>query len=399
MPAVAFHAVAKRYRLYSSPWHRLRDMLLRRSSHDERWALRDVSFAVGRGETVAIIGRNGAGKSTLLRLIASGRAPTAGHVSVDGRVGALLELGTGFQPEWSGRENVLFQLRLRGTRPTDVRARLLEIERFAGIGSYFDQPLRTYSSGMAIRVAFATAALVDCDIFIIDEALAVGDAAFVRKCYAQIERMKERGVTILFVTHRLDLVPQLCTRGIVLDDGRVAFDGSAKDAIDHYFARLFSLTGSQGPEGGEADAAGAGAEFRMGVGGARIETIRAIDVRHRQAGGTASFEVDLRFDVAVAEPIAGFSLRTAEGVLLYATNTAMLGTPLAAAAAGSRLTIRIDCPLPFPAGLLFADFAIGEASGGDLRIFDGRMSAARVEIEGGRPVWGLVDAGAVIGPV
>jgi ABC-type polysaccharide/polyol phosphate transport system ATPase subunit len=388
-PAIVLDKVSKRYPLYSSPRHRLRDLLLRRSS-GEHWALRDVDLKVARGETVGIVGGNGAGKSTLLGLVAGTTAATHGTVAVDGRVAALLELGAGFHPDWTGRQNAEFHMRLRGATRRETLALVDGVEAFADIGDYFDQPLRACSSGMAMRIAFAAAVAIEPDIIVVDEALAVGDASFQHKCFKRLAEFQAHGVTILLVTHRLDLIPQMCGRAILLDGGRIAFDGPPGETVARYVDLLLSAgrgAGAPDPEG---------LEFRSGSGEAEIAAVRVRDARGAAtlsfaAGETASFTVHLRFRDAVERPVLGFALRTVENVVLYAVNSDMLGKTLPAAAAAEELEVRIGCSLRLPAGPVFADFTIASMAEGELRILDARLSMLKLDVRSARSVFGLVD--------
>jgi lipopolysaccharide transport system ATP-binding protein len=393
-PAIVLDKVSKRYPLYSSPRHRLRDVLLRRSS-GEHWALRDVSLEVAPGETVGIMGGNGAGKSTLLGLVAGASSATRGAVRVAGKVAALLELGAGFHPEWTGRQNAEFHMRLRGASRREAIALVQEVEEFADIGEYFDQPLRACSSGMAMRIAFAAAVAIEPDIILVDEALAVGDASFQHKCFKRLAEFRAHGVTTLLVTHRLDLIPQLCDRGILLDGGRLAFEGSPGQAVARYVDLLLSggqAAGSPDPEG---------LEYRTGTGEAQIESVRVANARGEEslsfaAGDTASFTVRIRFRDSVERPLLGFSLRTVENVVLYGTSSDLIAPPLPSAQAGEVREIRIDCSLPLPAGSVFADFTIGTWSGGEPKLFDARMSMLRLEMRSSRSFAGLVDLAATL---
>ncbi|HEX8573634.1 MAG TPA: ABC transporter ATP-binding protein [Allosphingosinicella sp.] len=393
-PAIVLDNVSKRYPLYSSPRHRLRDLLLRRSA-GEHWALRDVDLEVAPGETVGIVGGNGAGKSTLLALVAGATAATRGSVRAEGRVAALLELGAGFHPDWTGRQNSEFHMRLRGASRREALALVDSVEDFADIGEYFDQPLRACSSGMAMRIAFAAAVAIEPDIVLVDEALAVGDASFQHKCFKRLAEFQAHGVTTLLVTHRLDLIPQLCGRAILLDGGRIAFDGPPGQAV----ARYVDLLLSGGRAAGEPDPEGL--ESRTGTGEAEIESVRVRNSRGEEslafsAGEAASFAVTIRFRDPIERPLLGFSLRTVENVVLYSVNSDMLARPLAAAAAGERREVRIDCSLPLPAGSVFADFTVATATGADPRFLDARMSMLRLEVRSDRSFGGLIDLGATL---
>lgn len=221
--AVRAVGLSKVYRLYERPSERLRQIFWRNRSSAGRafWALREVSFELKRGETLGILGRNGAGKSTLLQLICGTMQPSAGRVEVHGRVAALLELGAGFNPEFTGRENVFLNAALLGIPEAETRARFDDIVAFAGLREFIDQPVKTYSSGMYVRLAFAVATAFEPDILVIDEALSVGDGAFARRSFERIMQFKARGATILFCSHALYHIDALCDRALWLDQGRV----------------------------------------------------------------------------------------------------------------------------------------------------------------------------------
>ncbi|MFY8092413.1 MAG: ABC transporter ATP-binding protein [Niveispirillum sp.] len=236
--AVRVDGVGKCYAIYRSPADRMKQMFWPwRRFHEEYWALRDVTLHVAKGQTVGILGRNGAGKSTLLQLITGTLSPTLGQVEVGGRVAALLELGAGFNPEFTGRENVYLAASLLGLTETQIKQRFDAITAFAGIGDFLDQPVKLYSSGMYSRLAFAVAAHVDADILIIDEILAVGDAAFTQKCMRFIDDFKKRG-TILFVSHDAGAMAKLCDRILWLDGGGVRMEGPPKDVLEAYMAAI-----------------------------------------------------------------------------------------------------------------------------------------------------------------
>ncbi len=245
--------LAKRYEIYTQPADRLKQMVLPRLQRfmhrpvrgyfHEFWALRDVSFDVHRGETVGIVGRNGSGKSTLLQIICGTLTPTLGQVSVHGRVAALLELGSGFNPEFTGRENAYLNATVLGLSREEIDARFEDIVAFADIGEFIEQPVKTYSSGMYIRLAFAVAINVTPDILVVDEALSVGDELFQRKCFSRIEAIRENGATILFVSHAANAVVELCDRAILVDAGEMLAQGQPKKIINDYHRLLYSPTG------------------------------------------------------------------------------------------------------------------------------------------------------------
>ena len=230
--------VGKCYEMYSAPHYRLFQTLFhgRRQFYKEFWALSDISFEVKRGECVGIIGRNGSGKSTLLQIIAGTLAPTSGNVEVNGRVSALLELGSGFNPEFTGRENVYMNGAILGLSKAQINEKFDEIAAFADIGEFIEQPVKIYSSGMMVRLAFATAINVDPDILIVDEALSVGDMFFQAKCMVKIKSIiEDKGMTLLFVSHDTGAVKALCQKAILLDSGKVVCDSDAGVAVEKYF--------------------------------------------------------------------------------------------------------------------------------------------------------------------
>jgi lipopolysaccharide transport system ATP-binding protein len=248
--------LSKRYEIYKTPRDRLKQLVLPRLHHTinnagvamrvakprpspeyfrEFWALRDVSFNVRRGETLGIIGRNGSGKSTLLQILAGTLTPTAGEVEVNGRVAALLELGSGFNPEFSGRENVYLNGRILGLSQREIEERYDQIVEFADIGEFIEQPVMTYSSGMFVRLAFAVQAHIDASIIIIDEALAVGDVFFRKKCYTRLEQLRDAGTAILLVSHSMPDIEQYCERAVLLDHGVTQFIGPSSEAAKHYY--------------------------------------------------------------------------------------------------------------------------------------------------------------------
>lgn len=248
--AIVVAGLGKCYHIYENPRDRLKQFvtprlsrLARRRPRDyfrEFWALRDVSFEVRRGEVMGIVGRNGSGKSTLLQMICGTLSPTTGSVRTHGRIAALLELGSGFNPEFTGRENVYLNAAVLGLDTGEIDRRFDAIVAFADIGPFIDQPVKTYSSGMAVRLAFSVAINVDPEILVVDEALAVGDELFQRKCFARIEEIRSRGATILFVSHSGGTVVELCDRAVLLDSGEMLAIGRPKDVVSRYQKLLYS---------------------------------------------------------------------------------------------------------------------------------------------------------------
>ncbi len=306
---IAVRGLGKRYEIYAQPRDRLLQSLFRgrRQFFQEFWALSDVSFDVARGETVGIIGRNGSGKSTLLQLIAGTLTPTTGTVSVRGRVAALLELGSGFNPEFSGRENVFLNGAILGLPRSEIAARLGTIVGFAGLEEFIDRPVKTYSSGMLMRLAFSVAVNVEPDVLIVDEALAVGDTAFQLKCLERLERLTTSGVTLLFVSHDTALVKSFCARALYLERGRLKAEGRP-DVMTELYA--LDIRQSEGAQVGKPVVlkpfVGSGEGIAFGTGEGRIVSAAFCSTgttRARSAyGDDLAFDVAVEFAADVAQP-------------------------------------------------------------------------------------------------
>lgn len=244
--AIDIQNVSKCYRRYHHPVDRLRELILpHKPRGQEFWALSDISFQIGRGESLGILGQNGSGKSTLLQIITNTLTPSTGTVDVSGQVSALLELGSGFNPDFTGLQNVMINGRILGFSQREVEAKLDEIIEFAEIGDFIGQPVHTYSSGMFVRLAFAAAVVWEPDILIVDEALAVGDIFFQQKCFERIKTLHEKGVTLLFVSHDIKSILTLCDRAIVLDHGKLVYIGNSAEAVDQYRENYYSQVGTK----------------------------------------------------------------------------------------------------------------------------------------------------------
>jgi len=237
--AISLKNVSKCFKRYARPVDRLKEILLPgKSRADVFWALQDINMELLKGETIGIVGQNGSGKSTLLQIIAGTLTPTTGEVKVNGRLSALLELGSGFNPEFTGRQNVFFNGRLLGLSQNEIETKFEQIAAFADIGDFLEQPVKTYSSGMYVRLAFSVAINVDPDILIVDEALAVGDARFQQRCMTRINQLRNQGVTVLFVSHDAEAIKRLCDYAVVLEKGKVVNRGSAQDMVSWYLALM-----------------------------------------------------------------------------------------------------------------------------------------------------------------
>jgi ABC-type polysaccharide/polyol phosphate transport system ATPase subunit len=320
--AVRAESVSRRFRVEATEARTLKELVLARGRGraTDVWALRDVSFAIEPGEAVGLVGRNGSGKTTLLKLVSGILKPTGGTLAVDGLVGSLLELGAGFHPDFSGRENVFLNGAIHGLSRTQVRERMDEIVSFAGLEEAIDLPVRTYSSGMTMRLGFAIAAHVEADLLLLDEVFAVGDEAFQRKCFGKIFEFKQRGGTIVFVSHDASAVERLCDRAILLRHGRVEFDGPTHDAIVRYHRLLAE----------EEDPAERGAGLReWGSGEARIEAVELLgaDGEPRAqflAGEGATLRLRVSAERPLPPPRLSWELR-GEGGILLAAGLAELG--------------------------------------------------------------------------
>ncbi|NBD31655.1 MAG: ATP-binding cassette domain-containing protein [Cyanobacteria bacterium] len=239
--AVSLENVSKCFKRYAHPAGRLKDLLFPNHSRaDQFWALRDINLAIPRGETWGLVGRNGSGKSTLLQILVGTLTATSGNVTVAGRISALLELGSGFNPEFTGRQNVFFNGKILGLNRQEIAAKFDEIAAFADIGDFIDQPVKSYSSGMFVRLAFAVATSVEPDILVVDEALAVGDEVFQRKCFARIQNIQERGGTVLFVSHSARSIIELCNAAVLLDQGELLLQGTPKFIVSKYHKLIYA---------------------------------------------------------------------------------------------------------------------------------------------------------------
>ena len=306
---ISVRGLGKRYEIYAQPRDRLLQSLFRgrRQFFQEFWALADISLDVMRGETVGIIGRNGSGKSTLLQLIAGTLTPTTGAVEVRGRVAALLELGSGFNPEFSGRENVFLNGAILGLPRSEIEARLPEIVGFSSLEEFIDRPVKTYSSGMLMRLAFSVAVNVEPDILIIDEALAVGDIAFQLKCIERLERLTKSGVTLLFVSHDTALVKTFCQRALYLERGRLRAMGTPDVVTELYALDIRQAEGAQvgrpvalKPFVGERDGIAFGTDEGRIV--ATAFTATGSTRASSDYGNDLEFDVDVEFTPAVSQP-------------------------------------------------------------------------------------------------
>lgn len=332
--AIDVRNVGKCYNIYDKPQDRLKQSLWRgqKQFYREFWALRDVSFSIKRGESVGIIGRNGSGKSTLLQLIAGTLTPSSGEILIQGRVAALLELGSGFNPEFTGRENVFLSGAIMGIPHHQTVACFDEIAAFADIGSYIDQPVKTYSSGMFARLAFAVAVCVQPDILIVDEILSVGDMAFQQKCINRLREMRENGLTLLFVSHSADTVKSICQCGLFLIEGRQVYWGHAEQAVNLYYnfireqtnkEAIKSQTDIQKTIAFQSKVAGM---MRYGTGHVQIQKVELLDeadapCRAFRFGSTVTLVAHLQSFIDLENLSVSFLVRDATGIDIAGTTT------------------------------------------------------------------------------
>ena len=338
--------VSKLYRLYRRPADRLRELLPGTApAHRDFWALRDISFEVERGETLGLVGPNGCGKSTLLQMVSGILQPTMGRVVTRGRIAALLELGAGFNPEFSGRENVYLNGEIMGLSRGEIERAMPSIEAFAEIGEFMERPVKEYSSGMYVRLAFSTAIHVDPEILIVDEALAVVDAVFANRCVRKFQELRERKITVLFVSHDLGLVKQLSDRAILLLNGRMEAQGTPNDVINRYIGLVLER---QAPD--TARQKQLRSSFRHGDGTSEIVGIQMLNARGEETASIASGEpvtvrVQARFHRAVSDPMVGILVRTRIGMDVYGTNTRIEHAELGDFEAGALLEVdfQMEC--------------------------------------------------------
>lgn len=336
--------LGKAYRSYASEWMRVaRWFYLPVKARDEHWVLRNINFSLGAGEAVGIVGENGAGKSTLLKMITGTLQPTEGEVVLGGRVSAILELGMGFNPELTGRQNARHSAGLMGFGLEQVDAVIDDIESFAEIGEYFDEPVRTYSSGMQMRVAFAVATAFRPEILIVDEALSVGDAYFQHKSFARIREFQERGTSLLIVSHDRGAIQGLCSRAILLEGGRVTKDGRPEEVMDFYNAMIAEKENAtlqlKPLEDGSV-------QTLSGTGEVRTEEIVLLNSQGKPAefvdvGEEVTLRVTARTFAPIPRLVFGYGIRNRLGQVMYGTNTQLMSRVLSDVPEGAVLTFEV----------------------------------------------------------
>lgn len=357
-PVLRVEGVSKQYRIYNQAADRLKEMatLGRWKTHREFWALRDISFEVEPGTTFGIVGPNGCGKSTLLQIVAGTLQPTLGNVWRSGRTSALLELGAGFNPEFTGIENVFMSASLMGFSHAETAAMLPAIELFAEIGDFIHQPVKTYSSGMYVRLAFASAISVMPQILIVDEALAVGDAVFQHRCMRRIREMQESGMTILLVSHDPNAIRALCSQALLLHEGRMEALGKPTDVLNRYqkliMARERAYEENQPPEEivELENTPPPTFTYRHGDGSAAITSVTLLNASGQrvelvESGEGVTVRIRVQFPEAVEAPVCGFLIRNRHGIHIYGTNTDLQQVHLGPVQRGESIEVsfNFDC--------------------------------------------------------
>jgi ABC-type polysaccharide/polyol phosphate transport system ATPase subunit len=409
--------LSKCYKIYAKPYYRLKQMIVPRlkkcfgllgeaSSYGlDFWAVRDISFEIKRGETVGILGKNGSGKSTLLQLICGTLNPTSGLVNVNGRIAALLELGSGFNPDFTGRENVYLNGAICGFTKDQISKKFSEIEEFADIGDFINHPVKTYSSGMFVRLAFAVQIMLEPEILVIDEALAVGDAGFQLKCMMRMKRLQESGVTILFVSHDTGSMIRLCNRVILLDHGVIKADSAnileVVKMYDRITRNMPNLASDSEPTRFTIDYAkelGGITETRLGSNEASYHKVDFFD----EDGDTRSvFEAGDFINISALiyssrhfpSVVSGFTLKNKEGVDVWGDNTVFAGFDLALEPGYTNLSYRFK--LNIPAGEYFLYVGLADVEGERMEL-DQRWPIRRLSVVSHRRILGYVHSPALI---
>ncbi|WP_019635692.1 ABC transporter ATP-binding protein [Paenibacillus fonticola] len=380
--AIVCKGLSKKFKLYSKNSSKLIEFITGGliKKHQDFWALKNLSFEVAKGETYGIIGFNGSGKSTLLSILAQTKQHSQGIFQVKGRIAALLELGAGFHPELTGRQNVIYNSYLYSIPSYEIEGKMDAIKEFADIGDFFDKPVKSYSSGMYVRLAFSLAIHVDPDVLIIDEALAVGDEVFQRKCYSKFEEFKALGKTIILVTHDLNAVRALCDRVGIIYDGSLIFEGNSNEVVNFY--QKMSLTANlQVSSQLETDKE----EIRYGNGKAKI---KEYELRDQNGNKTTVFKSGERiiiylkteFFEEVFLPVFGVIIKTINGIEVFGTNTKILGSQIDVVSSGTILETEIELPIYLNEGTYFLTFGITDQSGNETVTIDRMIDITFIRI-------------------
>lgn len=414
-PLLSVEGLGKAYRVWGSEWLRIANWFgLGARPREEHWILRDVTFSLEAGQSVGIMGKNGAGKSTLLKLVTGTSQPTEGRIVRRGRIAAILELGMGFNPELSGRANVLHTAGLMGYTLDQIESVMPEIQDFAEIGDYFDEPVRTYSSGMQVRVAFAVATAFRPDILIVDEALSVGDAYFQAKCFKRIQSFKDEGTALVLVSHSVGDIVKHCDRAILIKEGRVYADGPSREVSNLYLDELFGKKAASAQAdiscashrmiGGSEDVLHTrpyynANEHRWGQGGAKIVDYLVVSEGQEfptrlKSGAITEFFLKIAFERDFDSVVPGFLIKTLEGLFLYGTNSFLSshGSVGLAVKAGDVIVCKFFMPLDLNEANYLVSFGVSSGDPlGELTPLDRRYDAVMVDVARGMQFWGMMD--------
>lgn len=375
--------VRKKFKVYYDKGRTLKEKALRanRNKYEEREVLKGISFQVKKGEAVGLIGRNGCGKSTTLKLLTRIMYPDAGTVELTGRVSSLLELGAGFHPDMSGRENIYINASIFGLRRREIDQRIHEIIAFSELGDYIDNPIRTYSSGMYMRLAFSVAINVNADILLIDEILAVGDVNFQAKCFNKLMEIKQQGTTVVLVSHSLDQVERICERSIWIQDGLIKMDGPAQDVHSQYLdfmsiERKRKTHEAEGTSGGKDLQADIG-QTRRGTGEARISKVSAQNAAGESlyftSGESVMFEISYEVNEKIGQAVFGLCFIRNDGVRCFGTNTRVEGLAMKALDSNGKVSVAFP-DLQLLAGKYDVDVTIENAVGDTIDYFEKAVS-------------------------
>ena len=401
--AIQVKHLDKMYKLYNKPSDRLRETLGFKVPVREHYALRDVNFQVERGETVGIIGTNGSGKSTILKIITGVLNPTAGEVKVDGRISALLELGAGFNMEYTGIENVYLNGTMMGFSKEEVDARLQDILDFADIGDFVYQPVKSYSSGMFVRLAFAVAINIDPEILIVDEALSVGDVFFQAKCYRKFEEFKKMGKTILFVSHDLSSISRYCDRVILLNKGVKLEEGSPKQMVDMYKQLLVGQDPAKAEEKKEEQKESWSQQFQVnpnmleyGTKLAEIVDFAVLDDKDRCTNTiekSSSFRIRMKvvFHQDIQEPIIAYTFKDIKGTEITGTNTLFEKKSVEHSQAGDSCTVTFEQEMFLQGGEYLLSFGCTGYKDGEFTVFPRLYDACNITVVSNKNTVGFYD--------
>ena len=401
--AIQVKHLDKMYKLYNKPSDRLRETLGFKVPVREHYALRDVNFQVERGETVGIIGTNGSGKSTILKIITGVLNPTAGEVKVDGRISALLELGAGFNMEYTGIENVYLNGTMMGFSKEEVDARLQDILDFADIGDFVYQPVKSYSSGMFVRLAFAVAINIDPEILIVDEALSVGDVFFQAKCYRKFEEFKKMGKTILFVSHDLSSISRYCDRVILLNKGVKLEEGSPKQMVDMYKQLLVGQDPAKAEEKKEEQKESWSQQFQVnpnmleyGTKLAEIVDFAVLDDKNRctntiEKGSSFRIRMKVVFHQDIQEPIMAYTFKDIKGTEITGTNTLFEKKSVEHSQTGDSCTVTFEQEMFLQGGEYLLSFGCTGYKDGEFTVFHRLYDACNITVVSNKNTVGFYD--------